>query len=360
MEGTILTPDLEGMKHVKSEEEGEMLFKPLLDIYEPVLLAAENSQNQLGNLLDFPSQADEVPTPTSSRKKGKGKSKQAADVEPSQVKPKKVIPNSNVWDLEDELRLAKSWNVVSENSEQAYAETGSSFWYLVMDEYNSRNPPFVRTKDALSSKWKKLNTHCQKFGNVVKRLQKEWRSKESDHDFRMRCEGQYRLENMKAFTSYHVWDFLKDKPKWLHPDAVVIGRRNAVRRRDTIDTIESEDLNVDEELEDENPSGALISDDPLACSMEKERKAKFQKTSSGSAASSRSSFEDSFTCRFLGIREDIEGYYKRKDLETQLRILAITTDHLPEVDRRVIEKQKARIRARLESLEDGSGSGADI
>lgn len=36
MEGTIFTPSLEGMQHVKSEE-GEMLTKPFLDVCKMIL-----------------------------------------------------------------------------------------------------------------------------------------------------------------------------------------------------------------------------------------------------------------------------------------------------------------------------------
>lgn len=36
MEGTVLAPALEGMKHVKSEE-GEMLTKPFLDVCKQIL-----------------------------------------------------------------------------------------------------------------------------------------------------------------------------------------------------------------------------------------------------------------------------------------------------------------------------------
>ncbi|XP_071688212.1 uncharacterized protein [Rutidosis leptorrhynchoides] len=134
--------------------------------------------------------------------------------------------NQTTWDADDELHLAQCWIHVSENSIVGCAMTGKTFWYQIVEEYSKHNPPCARTKDALSSKWTKLNNDCNKYNGIVNRLNTAWRSGENDNIFCTRSDDQFRFKMGKSFPSYKAWDFLQDKPKWLHPDPVVIGRRN--------------------------------------------------------------------------------------------------------------------------------------
>nr|GEX98576.1 hypothetical protein [Tanacetum cinerariifolium] len=136
-----------------------------LETYHPPSFNLETSQS-----LTQPQQVD-------SSKKGvrkKTKSKRGKDVEDEPVAAGRWLP------VEEEL-LATCYVAVSEDNNVERSQKHETFWYRVLNEFNSKNFQ-KRTKDMLTRKWHTLNANCQKFNAAYKRAKRLEKSGENDVD----------------------------------------------------------------------------------------------------------------------------------------------------------------------------------
>nr|GEV37978.1 hypothetical protein [Tanacetum cinerariifolium] len=88
--------------------------------------------------------------------------------------------------VEEEL-LATCYVVVSEDNNVGRSQKYETFWYRVLNEFNSKIFQ-KRTKDMLTSKWHTLNTNCQKFNAAYKRGKRLGKSGENDVDLMKRAQ----------------------------------------------------------------------------------------------------------------------------------------------------------------------------
>nr|GFC06173.1 hypothetical protein [Tanacetum cinerariifolium] len=118
------------------------------------------------------------------------------------------------WLLVEEELLATCYVVVSEDNKVGKSQKHETFWYRVLNEFNSKKFQ-KRTKDMLTSKWHTLNANCQKFNATYKRVKRLGKIGENDVDSMKRTQSIYRDEHKGvSFSQEDVWAILKFHPKW--------------------------------------------------------------------------------------------------------------------------------------------------
>ncbi|GJR64473.1 hypothetical protein Tco_0010538 [Tanacetum coccineum] len=108
-------------------------------------------------------------------------------------KPQEPIAAGSWQPVEEEL-LATCYVAVSEDNNVGRSQKHETFWYRVLNEFNSKNFQ-KRTKDMLTSKCHTLNANCQKFNAAYKRAKRLRKSDENDVDFLKRAQSIYRDEH---------------------------------------------------------------------------------------------------------------------------------------------------------------------
>nr|GEW72077.1 hypothetical protein [Tanacetum cinerariifolium] len=160
------------------------------------------------------------PQQVDSPKKGgrkKTKAKRGKNVEDEPVAAGRWLP------VEEEL-LAKCYVAVSEDNNVGRSQKNETFWYRVLNEFNSKIFQ-KRTKDMLTSKWHTLNANCQKFNAAYKRAKRLGKSGENDVDVLKHAQSIYRDEHKGvAFCQEYSWAILKFHPKWDTPEQVDLTR----------------------------------------------------------------------------------------------------------------------------------------
>nr|GEY21440.1 hypothetical protein [Tanacetum cinerariifolium] len=143
----------------------------------------------------------------------KTKSKRGKNVKDEPVAVGRWLP------VEEEL-LATCYVAVSEDNNVGRSQKNETFWYRVLNEFNSKNFQ-KRTKDMLTSKWHTLNANCQKFNAAYKWAKRLGKSGENDVDVLKRTQSIYRDEHKGvAYCQEDAWAILKFHPKWDAPEQV--------------------------------------------------------------------------------------------------------------------------------------------
>nr|GEU75424.1 hypothetical protein [Tanacetum cinerariifolium] len=124
------------------------------------------------------------------------------------------------WLSVEEDLLETCYVAVSEDNNVERSQKHETFWYRVLNEFNSKKFK-KRTKDMLTSKWHTLNANCQKFNAACKRAKRLGKSGENDADVMKRAQSIYRDEHKGvAFCQEDACVILKFHPKWDAPEQV--------------------------------------------------------------------------------------------------------------------------------------------
>ena len=87
------------------------------------------------------------------------------------------------------------------------------FWNEIHEAFNERNASEPRTKNMLTGKWTRLNGDCQKFHALYKHLER--RSGENEHNHINNAKANFDERfGSRGFNYEHVWEVLKNYPKW--------------------------------------------------------------------------------------------------------------------------------------------------
>ena len=117
------------------------------------------------------------------------------------------------WTKAEEKLLAEIWIGVSQDKNLGNDRTDDFFWNEIFDLFNERTVDEPRTKNMLTGKWTRLNGDCQKFNGIYKHLQR--RSGETEHDHVENAKANFEQRfGTRGFTYVHVWEILKNYPKW--------------------------------------------------------------------------------------------------------------------------------------------------
>ncbi|GKD76281.1 hypothetical protein Tco_1334563 [Tanacetum coccineum] len=107
--------------------------------------------------------------------------------------PQETVAVGRWLPVKEEL-LATCYVAVSEDNNVGRSQKHETFWYRVLNEFNSKKFQ-KRTKDMLTSKWHTLNANCQKFNAAYKRAKRVGKSGENDVDYLKRAQSIYRDEH---------------------------------------------------------------------------------------------------------------------------------------------------------------------
>ncbi|GKA20406.1 hypothetical protein Tco_0700395 [Tanacetum coccineum] len=125
------------------------------------------------------SQSLTQPQQVDSPKKGGRKKKLSKKGKNIEDEPQEPVVVARWVPVEEEL-LATCYVAVSEDNNVGRSQKHETFWYRVLNEFNSKKFQ-KRTKDMLTSKWHTLNANCQKFKlpltngqTYVKSCENEW------------------------------------------------------------------------------------------------------------------------------------------------------------------------------------------
>ncbi|GJY78863.1 hypothetical protein Tco_0484664 [Tanacetum coccineum] len=189
-------------------QQSQVLNREFQDLQQnPPSFNSETSQS-----LTQPQQVD-------SPKKGGRKKTKARRGKNVEDEPQEPVAAGRWLPVEEEL-LATCYVAVSEDNNVGKSQKHETFWYRVLNEFNSKN--FQKsTKDMLTSKWHTLNANCQKFNAAYKRAKRLGKSGENDVDFLKRAQSIYRDEHKGvSFSQEDTWAILRFHPKWDAPEQV--------------------------------------------------------------------------------------------------------------------------------------------
>nr|GEY87675.1 reverse transcriptase domain-containing protein [Tanacetum cinerariifolium] len=167
--------------------------RPLLppDLQQPTVIYNNTHHHSTHKTSQSLTQPQQVDSPKKGGRK-KTKSKRGKNVKNEPVAAGRWLS------VEEEL-LATCYVAVSEDNNVGRSQKHETFWYWVLNEFNSKKFQ-KRTKDMLTSKWHTLNANCQKFNAAYKRAK--------------------RLGKSVAFCQEDAWAILKFHPKWDAPEQV--------------------------------------------------------------------------------------------------------------------------------------------
>ncbi|GKD07918.1 hypothetical protein Tco_1187603 [Tanacetum coccineum] len=177
-----------------------------------------NINRDLDNLQQNPpsfhsesSQTLTQPQQVDSSKKDGRKKKMARKGKNVEDEPQEPVAAGRWLPVEEEL-LTTCYVTVSEDNNVGRSQKHDTFWYRVLNEFNSKKFQ-NRTKDMLTSTWHTLNANCQKFNAAYKRAKRLRKSGENDVDYLKRAQSIYRDElDALAVLRFH--------PKWDAPEQV--------------------------------------------------------------------------------------------------------------------------------------------
>nr|XP_043636329.1 uncharacterized protein LOC122607422 isoform X2 [Erigeron canadensis] len=259
-------------------------------------------------------------------------------------KSTKKIP----WNNDEEMHLAECWLAVSEDPKVGKAQTINSFWYRVLDIYND-GVTIKRTKDQCSSKWRDMHLRTKKFNEIYSSLVEKHSSGLSDYDILIRAHELYESETGQAFKCLHIWNFVKDKQKWLSPDTVVLGRRN--KKRNQVESSSSvPPIYIDQDEEDDKE--LFYKHDKSELPPNKSTQTKSQRTSLDTTPASQKALqiaaegdEMQQICRMkLELAKGKKELIDHQKFTLDMDFLKYDTTGMEDADKAFVEKKKYDIR----------------
>ncbi|GKC37296.1 glutathione S-transferase T3-like protein [Tanacetum coccineum] len=184
----------------------------LADPFTKALLFSKHSEHtkNIGMLSAMP-QAKE---PREAKRKQKRTGKQFVveldeDDEDDEMASRQTITR---WNNNEEILLAESWIEHSQDANIGKDQHDDIYWNLILSDFNSRTTAPPRTKNMVTGKWTRMHGDCQRFNGIYKHLNRK--SGESDADLVENAKTAYIDRYGKKILYPHVWNILKNYPKW--------------------------------------------------------------------------------------------------------------------------------------------------
>jgi hypothetical protein len=117
------------------------------------------------------------------------------------------------WCKAEEKLLAEIWIAISQDKDLGNDKSEEYFWNEITEMFNQQTVDDPRGKNMLTGKWTRMNGDCQKFNAIYKHLVR--RSGENEHDQINNAKVSFAERfGARGFTYEHVWEFLRNYPKW--------------------------------------------------------------------------------------------------------------------------------------------------
>ncbi|GJY18303.1 RNA-directed DNA polymerase, eukaryota [Tanacetum coccineum] len=205
------------------------------------------------------------------------------------------------WNRNEEILLPETLIEHSQDANIRKDQQDDVYWNLIMEDFNSRTTAPPRTKNMMTGKLTRMHGDCQRFNAIYKHL--THKSGESDADLVENAKTSYIERCGKKILYDHVWNILKNYPKW----------------------------NATEPIDEDNPQ-ELFGPDPRERPAGKQRAPKKQK---------------SVDTRKCDAAERAYEAKREKELAMtqcrELKFLMLDPSSLPPAKRAIIEKKQAEI-----------------
>lgn len=148
-------------------------------------------------------------------------SPQVASASPvtNRKKEKQVVGSSKrvqkKWSPEEDKQLTKAMLHVSVDSIVGNNQKSNDYWARI-EKYFCSDPKFSRTASTLRSHWHMISPPTQKFSNLYNRIKAQKSSGWSDDQIIALAREEY-ASTGSYFQYEHVWNLVKDEPKWHEP-----------------------------------------------------------------------------------------------------------------------------------------------
>jgi hypothetical protein len=120
------------------------------------------------------------------------------------------------WFCEADMNLAQAWSQASHDPIVGNMQDGKSFWQTIKTNFMKLSKTNEeRSLSSLQSRWSDINKRTSKFNGTVLQIKRVPRSGWNEDKYIEEALQLYKDEMSEDFTHMAVWNYLKDKPKWL-------------------------------------------------------------------------------------------------------------------------------------------------
>ncbi|KAI7742425.1 hypothetical protein M8C21_022906 [Ambrosia artemisiifolia] len=119
------------------------------------------------------------------------------------------------WTIADDELLTKGFLHVSKGSVVGNGPKSLDFWKRVLKYYTEgESSGAQRTADNLRSHWHMIKNNVTSFNNIMIQLRAQKGSDWCDDELKTQAHKIYHEEHKSHFIREHVWNLVKDEPKW--------------------------------------------------------------------------------------------------------------------------------------------------
>lgn len=134
-------------------------------------------------------------------------------------KKKKIVASSaskrQPWTIVDDELLTKGFLHVSNDCIVGSARKSTDLWKRVLEYYMERQrSSALRTADNLRSHWHMIKNNATSFNNIMIQLREQRGINLSDDQLKTQAHSVYFEKHSTHFIHEHVWNLVKDEPKW--------------------------------------------------------------------------------------------------------------------------------------------------
>ena len=120
------------------------------------------------------------------------------------------------WFCEADVNLAQAWSQASHDPIVGNMQDGKSFWQTINSNFMRLSKTNEeRSISSLQSRWSDVNKKTSKFNGTYLQIKRVPRSGWNEDKYIEEALQLYKDEMLEDFTNMAVWNYLKDKPKWL-------------------------------------------------------------------------------------------------------------------------------------------------
>ncbi|KAJ0501784.1 putative glutathione transferase [Helianthus annuus] len=260
------------------------------------------------------------------------------------------------WTSIEELALARAWTNTSTCPIVGNNQKSGSFWKEVCNKFHAlmQKEPY-REVNSMSSKYGEMNKKISAFCGYYNNAHSNRPSGASDETVFAIAMSKYHTKEGSAFTYVGAWEIFKNCPKW----APVPNEVARAKRCKTFESIEHSagdsdvryhiNINDEPEFDDEVTEIPELKRPNGRDKAKKEAAAKNKETSTKNETPGETKV-DKLMSKFTEFNEIQAARLKLKEKEMQeaadredFKLMATNIDSLPEKDKEVLQKMKAKI-----------------
>ena len=106
---------------------------------------------------------------------------------------------------------------ISNDSKIGTNQKNQDFWRRIREYFMGNESGFNRSANNLRSHWHRISGATKKFCEIYNRIKAQKRSGWSDEQITSLARQEYYKDQNYAFKYDHMWEIVKNEPKWYEP-----------------------------------------------------------------------------------------------------------------------------------------------